>query len=94
MDNSWNKYQSDQFYDELIQEDRKPRKAAEQLVNYLSGLEQDELDQRKQMAEATIAEMGVSFTVYTDEGNIDRPGHSTFCRGSSAEKTGKSLKPV
>jgi uncharacterized circularly permuted ATP-grasp superfamily protein len=72
MDKYWQKYQADQFFDELIQENQQPRKAAEQLVNYLSGLEHDELDQRKQMAEATIAEMGVSFTVYTDEGNIDR----------------------
>lgn len=72
MDKCWKNYQADQFYDELIQEDRQPRKAAEQLVSYLSGLDEDELDQRKQMAEATIAEMGVSFTVYTEEGNIDR----------------------
>ena len=35
-------------------------------------MEVDELDKRRQMAEATIQEMGISFTVYTEEGNIDR----------------------
>lgn len=72
MENCWQNYQADQFFDELIQENHQPREAAEQLVNYLSTLKDDELDQRKSMAEATIQEMGVSFTVYTEEGNIDR----------------------
>lgn len=32
----------------------------------------DELEKRRLTAEATVQEMGISFTVYTEEGNIDR----------------------
>lgn len=72
MDNWWQNYDSEGFFDELITEDKKPRQPSGQLVNYISQLKMEELEQRKLMAEATIQEMGVSFTVYTEEGNIDR----------------------
>jgi uncharacterized circularly permuted ATP-grasp superfamily protein len=35
-------------------------------------MDEKDLDRRRQMAEVTIQEMGISFTVYTEEGNIDR----------------------
>lgn len=49
-----------------------PRKSASQLVSYLQSLSDSDLSARKNAAELTIKEMGVSFTVYTEEGNIDR----------------------
>lgn len=72
MDEQWVNYQSQDFFDELIAGDKKPRKPAEHLMNYLAGLEVEELERRQLLAEATIQEMGISFTVYTEEGNIDR----------------------
>lgn len=60
------------FFDELITDAQKPRLPAQQLLNYLDSLPDNELQLRRQMAEATIKEMGVSFTIYTEEGNIDR----------------------
>lgn len=38
----------------------------------LSSLTGDELQERKQSAELAIKTMGISFTVYSDAGNIDR----------------------
>ncbi|MCZ2723188.1 circularly permuted type 2 ATP-grasp protein [Marinomonas sp. 15G1-11] len=69
---NWKEYDSNDFFDELITESQEPRAPSKKLVNYLSSLEVDELEKRRLMAEATIQEMGVSFTVYTEEGNIDR----------------------
>jgi uncharacterized circularly permuted ATP-grasp superfamily protein len=38
----------------------------------LDSLKKDDIDKRKLAAELAIMEMGISFTVYSDEGNIDR----------------------
>ncbi|TXR54205.1 circularly permuted type 2 ATP-grasp protein [Reinekea thalattae] len=65
-------YNSKDFFDELIDSQGKPRQPAKQLFHYLNNLTEDELEKRKLMAEATVQEMGISFTVYTEEGNIDR----------------------
>lgn len=72
MSIAWNDYQSKGFYDELIDESGQAREAAIKLINYLKTLETDDIAARKIAAELTIKEMGVSFTVYTEEGNIDR----------------------
>jgi len=68
----WKKYKIDYFYDELISAAGNPRVAGRQLVNHLASLSAEELENRRQTAEATIRQMGISFTVYTEEGNIDR----------------------
>ena len=72
MSIDWSQYTPGEFFDELIDSDLNARPPAGKLVEYLASLTKEELQQRKQLAEATIQEMGVSFTVYTDEGNIDR----------------------
>ncbi|MGB5997164.1 MAG: circularly permuted type 2 ATP-grasp protein [Marinomonas sp.] len=72
MDSLSSQYQSKDFFDELIDPQGKPRAPAEQLLNYLNSLSEEELEKRRLTAEATIQEMGISFTVYTEEGNIDR----------------------
>ncbi|WP_250462730.1 circularly permuted type 2 ATP-grasp protein [Microbulbifer litoralis] len=68
----WKQYNPGDFYDELISTPGHPRAPARRLVSYLGSLTADEMEARRITAEATIQEMGVSFTVYTDEGNIDR----------------------
>ena len=68
----WQGYTAQDFYDELISDKGRPRAPARKLAKHLAGFSADELKHRRQTAEATVKEMGVSFTVYTDEGNIDR----------------------
>lgn len=72
MKNIWDGYESEAFFDELVTAKGEAREAAAKLVKHVSEMDQKELDKRRQMAEATIQEMGISFTVYTEEGNIDR----------------------
>lgn len=69
---AWKDYNPDGFYDELISSPGYARKPAKKLVSYLKTLSEEEIAARKHAAETTIREMGVSFTVYTEEGNIDR----------------------
>ncbi|HHS99426.1 MAG TPA: circularly permuted type 2 ATP-grasp protein, partial [Thiomicrospira sp.] len=42
------------------------------LFKHLNNMGLDELKERQKTAEKTIAQMGISFTVYSDKGNIDR----------------------
>ncbi len=72
MSMDWKRYEPKAFFDELITADGKVRPPAKRLISYLGSLSDEEIETRRQMAEATIQEMGVSFTVYTEEGNIDR----------------------
>ena len=65
-------YEADIFFDELIDHEGNPRLSAQRLIQCLDSLPPDELEKRRLTAEATIQEMGISFTVYTDKGNIDR----------------------
>ena len=58
--------------DEVFQSDGTPRPTAKALVNYLSNLRPGELEERKHAAELAIKQMGITFTVYSDNGNIDR----------------------
>jgi len=72
MNKSWKAYQSGDFFDELITPKGQPRVAARQLVKLLQSLPQGEMNARRAAAELAIKEMGISFTVYTEGGNIDR----------------------
>ncbi|HZA29686.1 MAG TPA: circularly permuted type 2 ATP-grasp protein [Gammaproteobacteria bacterium] len=68
----WNSYNIGAGYDELIQSRGLPRTAAEPLCRYLSSLGRSELQKRKNAADLAILTMGITFTVYTEEGSIDR----------------------
>lgn len=72
MDKLIKNYDSGDFFDELIEPSGTPRPPAKQLLKYLDSLSAEELEKRRLTAEATVQEMGISFTVYTEEGNIDR----------------------
>ncbi len=72
MDTLTSNYQAGIFFDELIDDKGNARPPAKQLLKYLNSLPTEELEKRRLAAEATVQEMGVSFTVYTEEGNIDR----------------------
>lgn len=72
MPQAWSNYSSGQSYDELISANGSPRIPARRLLNLVSSLNKLELAERCAAAERSIREMGISFTVYSDEGNIDR----------------------
>ena len=69
----WKEYEVGNFYDELIQNNGKPRSYAATLANYLTSLATEELESLRAASELSIKEMGITFTVYTqEEGSIDR----------------------
>ena len=67
----WTKYRTPS-YDELIGPDGRPRPAARPLVEYLSGLSDQELAERQLAADVAARVMGITFTVYSDGRNVDR----------------------
>jgi uncharacterized circularly permuted ATP-grasp superfamily protein len=68
----WKQYDPGNLYDELIGAAGQPRPAARVLANYLKSLSDQQLARRQRAAELAIAEMGVTFTVYSEGENIDR----------------------
>ena len=72
MSIDWKSYNPNDFYDELISSPGYPRAAARTLTSYLRSLSDEEIHERKAAAEHAIVEMGITFTVYTEGGNIDR----------------------
>ena len=72
MEESWKTYRSEGFFDESMTPRGNPRAAANQAIKFLHSLSSDELNSRRVAAELAIKEMGISFTVYTEGGNIDR----------------------
>lgn len=65
-------YGDNPAYDELLDAWGEPRPAAQVLFRHLNSLEDGELDARRKAVEAAIMTMGITFTVYSDAGNIDR----------------------
>ena len=65
-------YASIQAYDELLDKNLVPRDVAKPLLDYLASMDESELTARKQAVDAAILAMGITFTIYSDSGNIDR----------------------
>jgi uncharacterized circularly permuted ATP-grasp superfamily protein len=72
MTGSLKQYEATAAYDELFTAKGTPRVAARRIVNYLRKLSPAELEARQAAADLSIREMGISFTVYSESGNIDR----------------------
>ncbi len=69
----WGSYRVKGYYDELIRAAGRPRDQARALTDYLRALSDADIEERKQAAEAAIRVMGITFTVYSEEGgSIDR----------------------
>lgn len=69
----WKEYEVGNFFDELILPNGKPRSHSAVLANYLTSLAGSEVESLKAASELSIKEMGITFTVYTqEEGSIDR----------------------
>ncbi len=68
---TWALYASPGCWDELIVNGL-PREGCAGVVNYLAALTIDELRDRQRAAELAIQAMGITFTVYSEAGDIDR----------------------
>lgn len=64
-------YANHGYWDEMVHEGR-PRTGCAGVLGHLTALG-DELVERQRAAEAALRAMGVTFTIYSDAGNIDRP---------------------
>ncbi len=72
MNINWRQYNIDSGYDELISSPGHARKHARKAVSYLNSFSDHEIKERVASANAAIKTMGISFTVYSEAGNIDR----------------------
>jgi uncharacterized circularly permuted ATP-grasp superfamily protein len=68
----WQQYAAPGCYDELVNNGSGPRPAARALCEYLASLSDEELRERKTAAELAILVLGITFTVYTEGGSIDK----------------------
>jgi len=59
-------------FDELLEAPGKPRDGAGGLCDYFAGLAPEELEARHRAVDASIMAAGITFTVYSEAGNIDR----------------------
>ena len=62
----------DSSYDELLTPSGRPRASARLLMKFLNGLSKEALQERKRYAELAVKSMGITFSVYSEGGNIDR----------------------
>ncbi|HEY3698242.1 MAG TPA: circularly permuted type 2 ATP-grasp protein, partial [Spongiibacteraceae bacterium] len=70
---NWKEYAAAGLFDEMIDQNNRPRPVAKALAKYLETLETKELERLQASADLTIKEMGITFTVYNDGGgSIDR----------------------
>ncbi len=65
-------YPTTEFFDELIASDGQVRPAARALFEHLDALDAAGLDERREAVNAAIMTTGITFTVYSEAGNIDR----------------------
>ena len=72
MELASSEYASNTAYDELLDRKLLPRSTAQPLFDYLNSLDPSELAARHQAVDATIMAMGITFTIYSESGNIDR----------------------
>jgi len=71
---SWANYSTGDYFDELITPGGRARPGAGKIVQYMRGLSDEELRERRDAAELAMRVMGITFTVYNEEGEggIDR----------------------
>ena len=68
----WKAYQTNGFFDELIDSTGNVRSHGKQLAQFFSNLSGDELKKAIDVADLAIKEMGITFTVYNEGNMIDR----------------------
>jgi uncharacterized circularly permuted ATP-grasp superfamily protein len=68
----WENYASPGYFDELLSAPGTARTYARSPTRYLASLPDEELQRRQEAIKLAIKTMGISFTVYSEAGNIDR----------------------
>ncbi len=68
---NWKEYGNDDCYDELITQAGVPRAHARQLSKYLKSLSTADLQERKAASDLAITVMGVTYTVYNEQGRVE-----------------------
>ncbi|WP_231615940.1 circularly permuted type 2 ATP-grasp protein [Novipirellula artificiosorum] len=69
---SFNNYETEEFFDELITEAGESRDGAERLVQRINSLSDEELMARQREIEAALLRMGITFTVYGDNAGTEK----------------------
>ena len=72
MSNHFSGYNASDSFDEALESNNKPRLETRKLIKYLNKLSASEIRERSKAADLSILEMGISFTIYSEAGNIDR----------------------
>lgn len=72
MEIDWKAYQTNGFFDELINAKGNVRSHGKHLAQFFSNLSAEELKKARSVADLAIKEMGISFTVYNEGNMIDR----------------------
>ncbi|HDZ16084.1 MAG TPA: circularly permuted type 2 ATP-grasp protein [Methylophaga aminisulfidivorans] len=72
MKHVWKKYDPGPFFDELMFAKHQPRAFSYKLLDYLQSMDEQAFSQRVQESELEMIERGITFTIYSDAGNIDR----------------------
>lgn len=72
MNQEWSRYNPQPFHDELMVACQEIRPHSRKLVEYLQHLSRADFCHRVEESERVIREMGITFTIYSDAGNIDR----------------------
>jgi uncharacterized circularly permuted ATP-grasp superfamily protein len=67
-----NGYQTQGFFDELIDEHGQPRPDAEELVHLINQMQPGELVRRQRAIERSLYQMGITFTVYSDSAGTEK----------------------
>jgi len=65
-------YQTEGFFDEVFSADGKPRPAYGQLIERFNQLSEQEIDERRKMADVSFLNQGITFTVYSDNQGTER----------------------
>ena len=68
---NWKNYNSKDGYDELITSSGMPRSHARQLSKYLKTLSASDLQELKAASDLAITVMGVTYTVYNEQGRVE-----------------------
>ncbi|MCG6201782.1 circularly permuted type 2 ATP-grasp protein [Psychromonas antarctica] len=68
----WKAYQTNGFFDELVDGQGNVRLHGRQLAQFFSNLSEEELKKARAVADLAIKEMGITFTVYNEGSMIDR----------------------
>jgi uncharacterized circularly permuted ATP-grasp superfamily protein len=72
MNNNFSNYETNTFFDELVNEKNTPRKGNEIIFEYLNNLGVNELKSRQRSLEIAMMNMGITFNVYSEEGGTER----------------------